>query len=112
MFLQVPPTGAGFYADSSWECFGSPVSLSGRNLLRGTDYNAPPSCSPPRYAAPGGGSASLGAEQRRKPYQLRLLIHCEIARFEEQAALEARPVWGVPKAFCSRRLAMPAVGRE
>jgi integrase len=111
MFLQVPPTGAGFYADSSWECFGSPVSLSGRNLLRGTDYNAPPSCSPPRYAAPGGGSASLGAEQRRKPYQLRLRSHEKTANFHcaETDRVRARKgaAWRIS---LHRRFAVPLVG--
>jgi hypothetical protein len=112
MFLQVPPTGAGFYADSSWECFGSPVSLSGRNLLRGTDYNAPPSCSPPRYAAPGGGSASLGAEQRRKPYQLRLLSATKPEVSIRWTALESAPHKGVLKAFHLRLLPVPVAGRE
>jgi len=72
----------------------------------------------------GNGCATLGASKNSKrpePHQrhfnqsdfasLRLLIHHKTAKFLEKAALEARPDWGVPKAFFSGRLAVPVVGR-
>jgi hypothetical protein len=65
--------------------------------------------------------AALEKQKRPEPHQrhfnqsdsasLRLLIHSETANFKRKAALEARPTWGVPKAFFLGRLAVPAVGR-